>query len=153
MTGVKWVALCLSLSTPISCASNDRAPSPALSPADVVRLQVEALAGDEANRGIAVTFRFASPANKEMTGPLERFIEIVRAPAYRPLVNHRAAEYGELRAKDGQAMQIVTVTARDGSVHAFLFLLSRQREGRWDGCWMTDSVHPLQVSQPPGLSI
>ena len=136
----------------LACARFAEAPDPRLSAADVIRFQVEALAADEENDGIAATFRFASPANREMTGPLERFIGIVRAPAYRPLVNHVAAEYGELVSRDGQAAQVVTVTATDGSRHTYLFQLSRQPEGPFRGCWMTDSVHRVDVADP-GVAI
>lgn len=137
----------------LACARVTGAPEPGLSAGDVIRFQIEALADDETNDGIAATFRFASPANKEMTGPLERFIEIVRAPAYRPLINHVAAEYGELFSRNGHAAQVVTVTARDGSRHAYLFQLSRQTEGLFRGCWMTDSVHRVEDLEDPGVAI
>ena len=51
-------------------------PDPSLSPQDVVSIQIEALRNNDTpyeNRGIEVTFNFASPANKRITGPLERF--------------------------------------------------------------------------------
>ncbi len=152
MRKVHTAALVLTLVC-ASCSGSGSFPTPALSPAEVVRLQVEALAGDEDDAGIAATFRFASPANRRMTGPLERFIGIVRAPAYLPLVNHHRAEYGEVLERDGEAVQVVTVIARDGSVRAYLFHLSRQHGGLWDGCWMTDSVHPLERAEEPGLPI
>jgi hypothetical protein len=66
-------------------------PSPNLSPVEVVRIQVEALEKNDVphpNRGIEIAFRFASPENKRATGPLERFIQMVSSPAYRPLLNH-----------------------------------------------------------------
>ena len=54
-------------------------PDPALSPGDVVRIQLEALRrNDEQDRGIAVAFRFASPANRTNTGPLSRFIAMIK---------------------------------------------------------------------------
>ena len=62
-------------------------PHPALSPRDVVRIQIEALRKNDTpyeNRGIEVTFNFASPANKRMTGPLERFKVMVHNPIYEP---------------------------------------------------------------------
>ncbi len=44
------------------------------------------------DRGIEVTFNFASPTNKRMTGPLERFKVMVRNSVYGPMINHRSAE-------------------------------------------------------------
>ena len=56
-------------------------PDPSLSPQDVVSIQIEALQHNDTpyvDRGIEVTFNFASPTNKRVTGPLERFKAMVR---------------------------------------------------------------------------
>ena len=67
-------------------------PDPKYTPADVVRIQLQALRANDTpskNAGIEVAFRFASPANKSTTGPLARFIDLVSSPPYRPMLNHR----------------------------------------------------------------
>ena len=59
-------------------------PKPELTPEQVVEIQVEALRKNDVptpDAGIATTFRFASPGNRKVTGPLERFAPIVKAPA------------------------------------------------------------------------
>jgi len=59
-------------------------------PEGVVRIVVEALAHDDkphVDAGIATTFAFASPANKVNTGPLFKFTQMVRAPAYGTMSN------------------------------------------------------------------
>ncbi len=64
-------------------------PDPSLSPQDVVSIQIEALQHNDTpyeDRGIEVTFNFASPTNKRMTGPLERFKVMVRNPVYGPMI-------------------------------------------------------------------
>ena len=55
-------------------------PSKSLSATDVVALQLSALSENEApgDLGLARTFDFASERNKEVTGPLERFKEMIR---------------------------------------------------------------------------
>ena len=54
--------------------AEDLVPDPALTPEQVVRIQLEALRNNDAgDRGIAVAFRFASPGNRQNTGPLPRF--------------------------------------------------------------------------------
>jgi hypothetical protein len=96
-------------------------PSPAQGPDEVIRLQLGALAANDdphADAGIEVAFRFASPANKRVTGPLARFIAMVHNALYRPLLNHRAVRYGTLRVEDDHAAQTVIVTAGDGEVVA-----------------------------------
>ena len=116
-------------------------PAPELSPEDVVRIQVEALRNnDDADTGIEITFRFASPSNKQATGPLFRFTQLVKNPVYRPMLNHKLAEYGSLEQSGDTATQRVTIVEQDGSATVYLFSLSRQDDPSCQGCWMTDSV-------------
>ena len=64
-------------------------PNPCLNPSDVVRVQLNAMQQNgPSNFGIEVTFRFASPSNKRFTGPLKRFIQLVKNPSYKHLLNH-----------------------------------------------------------------
>lgn len=52
-------------------------PSPDLSPDQVVRIQLDAMARNDEpapDSGIATAFKFASPENQAQTGPLDRFI-------------------------------------------------------------------------------
>src|SRR4051812_33213541 len=70
-------------------------PSPDLAPQDVVKTVMDALRNnDEKDTGIRITFSFASPGNREFTGPIDRFIAMVKDPAYAPMLNHKSAEYG-----------------------------------------------------------
>jgi hypothetical protein len=120
----------------LTAHGGDAHPSPAYGPDEVIRLQLEALAANDdphMNAGIEVAFRFASPANKQVTGPLARFIAMVHTALYRPLLNHRAVRYGMLRVEDDHAVQTVIVTAREGDVVAYVFMLSRQQGGSCDG--------------------
>ena len=65
-------------------------PSPSLSPLEVVTAQAYAL---HCGR-VDVCFRFASPLNKLMTGPLERFLRLFEAPS-RTWVKHRPSRGSE----------------------------------------------------------
>ena len=52
---------------------------PSLSPREVVAVQIQALRGDAGSgEGIAACFRFASPANRQHTGPVMRFVHMIR---------------------------------------------------------------------------
>jgi hypothetical protein len=118
-------------------------PDPKYSPEDVIRFQIEALAQNNnpyENAGIEFAFRFASPSNKRATGPLERFIRLVKNPLYQPMLNHQTAQYGELQVDGDQAVQIVVLTTSDGKRVGYIFTLSRQKGDSYDNCWMTDSV-------------
>ena len=92
-------------------------PDPSLSPQDVVSIQIEALRNNDVpyeDRGIEVTFNFASPANKRMTGPLERFKVMVRSPIYGPMINHRTARYENLMVEGDIAQIDVILNSQQG---------------------------------------
>ena len=121
-------------------------PEPKLKPNDVVRLQLLAMQqNDDSDFGIEVTFRFASPANKKQTGPLKRFIGLVRNPSYRPLLNHINATFLELNIEEDFAVQDVIITTSNGERIGYRFRLSIQKGPLYPGCWMTDSVTPFKV--------
>jgi len=121
-------------------------PEPKLKPNDVVRLQLLAMQqNDDSDFGIEVTFRFASPANKKQTGPLKRFISLVRNPSYRPLLNHINATFLELTVEEVFAVQDVIITTYNGERIGYRFRLSIQKGPLYPGCWMTDSVTPFKV--------
>ncbi len=123
-------------------------PDPSLSPQDVVSIQIEALQKNDIpyeNRGIEVTFNFASPANKIMTGPLESFKVMVRSPTYGPMINHRNATYENLKVKGDVAGVDVIMISKDGEYMGFRFILSRQHGNQYEGSWMTDAVMRFEV--------
>ncbi len=123
-------------------------PDPSLSPQDVVSIQIEALRNNDIpyeNRGIEVTFNFASPANKRLTGPLERFAEMVRNPIYGPMINHRTAKYEALVIEGETARIDVILNSNDGDYLGYRFILSRQHGNEYEGSWMTDAVIPFNV--------
>ena len=131
-------------------AWREATPLPDLSPADVVTIVLDALAdnGDD-DAGIRVTFEFASPGNREATGPIERFIPLVKQQPYDVLIDSADRELGPFREVDGVAEQAVRVVADDGRVQVFVFRLSKQVGGEYDGCWMTDGVVPVELAPPP----
>lgn len=125
-------------------------PSPALAPADVVQIVVDALGVNDypyADAGAEVAFRFSSPDNRRTTGPLEKFIELVHNPVYRPVLNHIHARYGKIKVTANQASVPVVIVSQDAERHGYIFTLKRQVGGQFDKCWMTDSVLPFNVEE------
>ncbi len=130
--------------------SDSLKPNPDYSPADVIRIQLQALSDNNhpyENAGIEIAFRFASPANKDTTGPLERFIQMVHSPAYRPMLDHQSVSYGDLQVKDNQAAQAVILTSSSGERVGYVFTLSKQEGDTCRGCWMTDGVFRFKVEE------
>ena len=119
----------------------DLVPAPSLSPGDVVKIQLEALRhNDSGNRGIEVAFRFASPTNRVNTGPLSRFIGMIRTGHYALMLAFREVSYGPVETRGLQARQRVTLADATRSIH-YWFYLSRQSEAPYVDCWMTDAVY------------
>ena len=118
-------------------------PAPSYGPEEVVTIQLEGLATNDdpfENAGIGTAYNFASPANRQSTGPFDRFVEMVTGPQYTPMVDHVEATTGPLE-RDGQsARQRVTLTGPEGRTVTYLFGLSEQSGGEFDGCWLTDRV-------------
>jgi hypothetical protein len=128
-------------------------PSPDFSPEQVVRIQLEALQhNDETNQGIATTFNFASPGNRKYTGPLPRFIKLLQDPHYRPMLNHKAAEFDPIKISGDTALQRVKLTAKNGQMVIYIFSLSKQTEAPYQNCWMTDGVVIEPVKELPKSS-
>ena len=117
-------------------------PAPQLSPGQVVKVIMSALqANDATDSGIRTTFAFASPSNQQVTGPIDRFIPMVKGPGYAQLLNHKGATVKELGMKGDQAMEMVTVIDAAGNIAHYVFQLSKQRDaGPLKDCWMTDGV-------------
>lgn len=116
-------------------------PQASLTPEAVVRLQLDALRDNNrpsADSGIATVFGFASPPNRAQTGPLPRFVKMIRSN-YADLLNHREARLFKTQFEAGQAIQPVEVISKDGASFRYLFILRRYDlpQGR---CWLTEGV-------------
>jgi len=126
----------------------DLKPNPSLTALDVVEFQLKALQSANDN-GIAATFRFASPANKSVTGPLERFSMLFDAPQYNPMLKHSGAKVQELRNNGARAEIVAGIVDRAGQLHWYKFILSKQSAAPYINCWMTDAV---SITNHPGKS-
>lgn len=121
-------------------------PNPSLTPGQVITIQLNALRNnrDMANdAGIAITFNFASPSNRRMTGPLPRFIQMLKNPLYTIMLDFDRYETGKIEREGDNAQQRVTLIDAEGKKAIFLWLLSKQKQAPYENCWMTDSVHRI----------
>ncbi len=124
------------------------APHPSLSPKDVVVIIMKALRHNDApdlDSGIKVTFNFASPSNKRLTGPLSRFTVMVKNGVYGSLINHRSAVFENYKVDGDTARIDVILVSATGKTIGFRFGLSRQHGNQYEGSWMTDMVMPIEI--------
>jgi len=131
------------------------APNIELKPEQVIEIVIEALKTNDAEKnddGIATVFRFASPKNKTMTGPIERFSRMIKG-GFSDMLNHVESEFGEIEIHDNVALQSVWLTSKSGNQVGYVFQVGKQTDEQFNGMWMTESVWPIGVRKPKGQSI
>ncbi len=124
-------------------------PDKAFTPSEATAVQLEALRRNDVpfqDAGVNTNYQFASPESKKVIGGLKRYKSLFDGPLYGPLLDHKSAKLGEIKIEKDTAKQIVFVTARDNRIVGYEFLLSRQKKGRFAGCWMTDKIVRLDNS-------
>ncbi len=80
-----------------------------------------------------------------MTGQLERFKAMVRNPVYGPMIDHRSAEYENVRVEGDLAQVDVILESKDGQYLGYRFELSRQHDNEFEGSWMTSAVSRFNI--------
>ena len=71
-------------------------PGKEFDPYDVVKIQLKSLMNNDVpskDNGIVQTWEFAHPNNQKYTGPLERFIVMLKGDSYSMLLNHLLFQY------------------------------------------------------------
>lgn len=116
-------------------------PTSQLSPELVVQAQLKALQ----DRDFTSVFAFASPANKEATGPLDRFTAMLGTEPYDTLVGHSGGT--PLRDVQISSTRFVQLVGFGSIVFSWAMRL-QETPGPLFNCWMTDSVQPVSVPPP-----
>ena len=109
---------------------------------ETVKIQIRAMANNNEpyeDAGIETAFNFASPKNKSSTGPIERFKKMVKNPRYEYMLNSQSYSIEETDISEKEA-SIRAELENKGSTITYEFNLSIQDSGKYEGCWMTDSV-------------
>lgn len=119
-------------------------PSPALTPEQVVTLQVDSLRGAVGdNTRLVECYSLAAPSNRLITGPFEVFSDLVRSEPYLDLMLCQDYQVGTAVIEDGAAAVLVSVLTQSNQSTAFRFLLVKQSAVPYEDCWMTEGVFAL----------
>lgn len=115
--------------------------TPQWTPEQIVQSQLDALQRND----MAGVYKYASPANKERTGSLDRFDAMVRSGPYRYLLGHQR-NVMLLTSTTPVAwvtlVRIVPKTEDEKDVLEYWWSLSRCTTGEYSGCYMVDAVIP-----------
>ena len=119
-------------------------PNIEIEPDQVVKIQLNGLMNnDEPNLdyGIKQTWEFAHPLNKKYTGPLARFINLLKSESYKMLINHLDSEIIEVFKSSNQYGFEITILGNDKKYYKFQWVVEKYYdEGPLKNCWLTTLV-------------
>ena len=126
-------------------------PSPEINPEDVVKVQLSSLMNNNEpylNAGIEQTWEFAHPSNRAFTGPIQRFTQMMYAPSYAVMLDHKKHEILEVKIEKNISYFFIELTSNDGKIFGFKWTLEKvMEEGVFKDCWMTTAVStPMPLS-------
>ena len=126
-------------------------PTPEINPEEVVKIQLSSLMNNNEpylNAGIEQTWEFAHPSNRAFTGPIQRFTQMMYAPSYAVMLDHKKHEIIEVKLDKNIAYFFIELTSIDGKMFGFKWTLEKvKEEGGFKDCWMTTSVStPMPLS-------
>ena len=126
-------------------------PTPEINPEEVVKIQLSSLMNNNEpylNAGIEQTWEFAHPSNRAFTGPIQRFTQMMYAPSYAVMLDHKKHDIIEVKLDKNIAYFFIELTSIDGKMFGFKWTLEKvKEEGGFKNCWMTTAVStPMPLS-------
>jgi len=125
-------------------------PSIEIEPKQVIKIQLTALMENDnpyKDIGIEQTWEFAHPNNRKMTGPLERFKNMIKTDSFSMLLDHSNHEISEVYMSNKVATFEVTVMDREKKYYKFKWQVEKYNgEGALKDCWLTSAVsQPMPI--------
>ena len=125
-------------------------PNTVIEPDQVVLIQLNSLKkNDEPNidNGIKQTWEFAHPSNKIYTGPLPKFINMLKGESYKMLLNHIDNRIVEVFKSNNKYGFEVTILGKDKNYYRFRWVVEKYYEdGPLKDCWLTTMVsNPISL--------
>ena len=129
-------------------------PNDFIQPHQVVKIQLTSLMKNDdpkQNNGIKQTWEFAHPNNQRYTGPLERFILMLKGDSYKMLLNHLEHNIVELELTNNTAIYEVKVLSKKKAYYKLSWQVEKyEKSGVLKDCWLTTMV---SAPVPLGSSI
>ena len=119
-------------------------PNSNLKPFDVLMIQLNSLKDNNKpykDAGIEQTWEFAHPNNKKITGPLDKFKEMIYGENYKILISHENTEITILKEKEDISVFKVIVLTKNKEKYYYIWQVEKVLlKGELKNCWMTTSV-------------
>ena len=127
-------------------------PNSKLKPFDVLMIQLDSLKNNNIpykDAGIEQTWEFAHPNNKVVTGPLNKFKQMIYSEKYKILISHENSEITILEETKDMSVYKVTVLTKNKKKYYYIWQVERVLiEGDLKNCWMTTRVsNPKYVGE------
>ena len=111
---------------------------------DVLTIQLDSLQRNNIpfnDAGIEQVWKFAHPNNKKITGPLEKFKEMMYSKSYQMLIEHENSEITILSEDINKSVYKVYILSNDKKKYSYIWQIEKVlNEGELKNCWMTTSV-------------
>ncbi len=125
-------------------------PNSNIKPSEVVKIQLLGLQNNNKvfnDSGIEQTWNFAHPMNKQATGPLDRFKEMIKSNNYQMMINHISHTIIQVgRGNDWVQFEVI-ILDKEKIYHKFNWQVEKFIEdGPLKDCWLT-----TMVSSPESL--
>tara|TARA_B100000686_G_C16691407_1_gene917833 strand:- start:177 stop:662 length:486 start_codon:yes stop_codon:yes gene_type:complete len=124
--------------------AEDIKPNTTIEPKKVIKIQLSALMKNDnpyKDHGIIQTWYFAHPNNKKITGPIERFKNMLKTESYSMLINHTEHNIQEVFKSSKVATFEVTVLDSEKKYYKFKWQVEKYNlEGPLKDCWLTTAV-------------
>jgi hypothetical protein len=119
-------------------------PNNSIEPYQVLKIQLSSLKKNDdpyKNSGILQTWEFAHPNNQKNTGPLNRFIKMLKGDSYKMLLNHTEHKIIEVKLTNSVASYEVTILDKNKSYYRFNWKVEKYlKDGILKDCWLTSMV-------------
>jgi len=119
-------------------------PNVSLKPFDVISIQLNSLQRNNIpfkDAGIEQVWEFAHPNNKILTGPLEKFKEMIYSQNYKMLIEHENSEIIILSENANKAVYKIFILSNDKKKYSYIWQIEKvTQEGDIKNCWMTTIV-------------
>ena len=129
-------------------------PNSNIKPSEVVKIQLLGLQNNNKefnDSGIEQTWNFAHPMNKQATGPLDRFKEMLKSNNYQMMINHISHTITQVRRGDDWVQFEVIILDKEKIYHKFNWQVEKFiDDGPLKDCSLTTMV---SSPEPLGSSI
>ena len=129
-------------------------PNSNIKPSEVVKIQLLGLQNNNKvfnDSGIEQTWNFAHPINKQATGPLDRFKEMLKSNNYQMMINHISHTITQVKRGDDWVQFEVIILDKEKIYHKFNWQVEKFiDDGPLKDCWLTTMV---SSPEPLGSSI